>query len=283
MLQEKLSGKKLLVIPEDNPSPNIAKTTDGNIVIDGFSYVASGTVGPKDSLYSFIAKLNSSTGNIIWYKNYHDPAERGGFGIFATADGGTVETGHITNNIFDVSTWDVLVSKFDKYGKQEWYKKLGGSNFDGGFNGGFEDKNGNLNILCQTSSTDGDVKNNYGGIDIWLVKLGRCGERDEDELTVAASSVNEKSISKNSVVTLSTYPNPFSNLTNISFSIPQSQKVSLQVFDELGKLVKTIASEQMQAGFHQLKWNAASVAKGIYYIKFNSGNYAETKKITIIK
>ena len=84
------------------------------------------------------------------------------------------------------------------------------------------------------------------------------------------------------------YPNPFSDSTNISFSIPQSQKVFIQVFDGAGRLIKTIANEQMQAGTHQLTWNAAdengtAVAKGMYYLKFNAGSYAETKKLAVIK
>lgn len=39
----------------------------------------------------------------------------------------------------------------------------------------------------------------------------------------------------------------------------------------------------MQAGAHQLKWNAAGVAKGMYYLKFNAGSYSETKKLSLIK
>lgn len=48
-------------------------------------------------------------------------------------------------------------------------------------------------------------------------------------------------------------------------------------------MVKTIANEQMQAGTHQLKWNGAGVAIGMYYLKLNAGNYNETKKLTVIK
>jgi Secretion system C-terminal sorting domain len=78
-------------------------------------------------------------------------------------------------------------------------------------------------------------------------------------------------------------PNPFSNSTTISFTLSQSQKVAIQIYDLDGKLIKTLTNEQMQAGAHQLKWQATGVAKGIYYLKFNAGNYAETKKISVIK
>jgi flagellar basal-body rod modification protein FlgD len=70
--------------------------------------------------------------------------------------------------------------------------------------------------------------------------------------------------------------------------LPQSQKVSIQVFDADGRLIKTIANSQMEAGTHQLTWNAVdengdAVAKGMYYLKFNAGSYAETKKLSVIK
>ncbi len=82
---------------------------------------------------------------------------------------------------------------------------------------------------------------------------------------------------------LSVHPNPISSSTNISFTIPQSQKVSIQVYDGSGRLVKTISNAVMEAGTHQLTWDATGVAKGIYYLKFNAGSYLETKKLSVIK
>lgn len=185
------------------------------------------------------------------------------------------------------STFDVLISKFDAGGNEEWYKRLGGSNYDDAQNFGYESPNGDLNIMCQTSSTDGDIKKSDGGIDGWLIKLGRCGEEEKDDVIEDATSDKAISLEKSKVL-LSTYPNPVSNAATISFSLPQSQKVSIQVYDGAGRLVKTIADVQMETGTHQLTWDAADetgsrVATGMYYLKFNAGNYSETKKISVIK
>ena len=266
----------------------IATTTDGNVVIDGYSNSPDGDIhAQNDTIVSYLAKLNSATGNIIWSKSFAEPRYRAGFGVFATRDGGIVETGFSAGNGFDNTTYDVLVSKFNKNGKEEWYKRLGGSDFDGAVTG-YETCNGDLNILCQTASTDGDVKNNHGIVDEWIIKLGRCGEKSRDELPVAVSQGNAISNLKSNTISLSNYPNPFSSSTTISFSLSQSQKVSIQVFDGAGRLIKTIANEQMQAGTHQFTWNAAdengtAVASGMYYLKFNAGSYAETKKISVLK
>ncbi len=96
----------------------------------------------------------------------------------------------------------------------------------------------------------------------------------------------EKIISK--TVQLTIAPNPFSNYTAISFSLPQSQKISITIFDMNGRLIKTLADAEMQTGTHQLTWNASdekgnAVVAGMYVLKMHAGNYVETKKIVIVK
>lgn len=271
---------------DEGPSNDIVRTTDGNVVIDGGSPSPDGDINARDTVASFMTKLNSSTGDIIWSKSYAKPGERGGFGVFATADGGTVETGGV-GVLGNLATFDVLISKFDANGKEEWYKTFGGSNYDVATDGGYESPNGSLNILCNTSSTDGDIKKYYGGIDTWSIKLGPCGEiQDEDADTGLFSNV--MGTEKNSDIHLSNYPNPTANSTTISFSIPQSQRVTVQIFDQEGRLINTIAYAQMDEGPHQFTWNAAAqngaaVAPGIYYVKLIAGDNLETEKISVLK
>lgn len=273
---------------ENSSNGTITKTTDGNVVTEGLSNSHDGDIQSKnDTVSSYVAKLNAATGNIIWSKTFSEPKYRAGEGVFSTRDGGVVETGSSAGNGFDGSTFDVLVSKIDKNGKEEWYKKLGGSSFDGALSGGYESSDGSLNILCQTASTDGDVKNNHGGVDTWLIKLGRCGERDND-ITSVSVSPNNNAISNTAASSLSAYPNPVVNAATISFSLQQSQKVSLQVFDMSGRIIKKLAEGEMQPGSHQVTWNAtdnneSAVAAGIYLLKLQTGNNIETKKISVIR
>ena len=266
----------------------LTKTTDENVVTAGYSNSHDGDIqGKNDTVEAYVTKLNAATGNIIWSKSFAEPKYRNSFGVFATSDGGVVQTGASAGNGFDNSTWDVLVSKINKYGTEEWYKKLGGSDFDGAFTGGYESPDGSLNILCLTASSDGDVKNNHGAIDTWIIKLGRCGDRDDDVTSVSVSP-NNNIISNTAASSLSAYPNPVVNAATISFSLQQAQKVSLQVFDMSGKLINKLAEETMQPGHHQVTWNAtdnnkSAVAAGIYLLKLQTGNNIETKKISVVR
>jgi hypothetical protein len=253
----------------DNGASNeIAKTTDGNVVINGYSTSPDGDInGQNDSSVSFITKLNAYNGKIVWSKSYAEPSLRGGAGIFATKDGGIVETGVLSAN-FDNATFDALISKFDKNGNEEWYKSFGGSNYDGALSG-YETTNGDLNILCQTISTDGDVKNNHGAEDAWIIKLGSCGERYDDKKLL---STNENiPVTKNNPA-IKLYPNPAKDAIKIE-GLNASAKTTLSLFNVSGKMV-----QQTTAIGETYTFNLQNLSAGSYYITIKSD-----KEITTLK
>jgi hypothetical protein len=84
-------------------------------------------------------------------------------------------------------------------------------------------------------------------------------------------------------IRVNVFPNPVSNSTTISFSLPQLQNVSLKVFDVSGRLVATIADQLFDEGENEITWNASDIITGIYFLRMDSGNYSATKKITCIK
>ena len=83
------------------------------------------------------------------------------------------------------------------------------------------------------------------------------------------------------------FPNPFSNSSTISFTLSQAQKVSIKIYDVNGRLLKTLANTQFEAGTQQLIWNAKNekgnpVLSGIYFLRIDAGDYSETKKLSVI-
>ena len=79
------------------------------------------------------------------------------------------------------------------------------------------------------------------------------------------------------------YPNPFNPSTVINFQVPAAGKVTLKVFNILGKEVATLLNKEMNAGSHSVKFNASNLTSGLYFYTLTSGNYTSTKKMVLIK
>lgn len=79
------------------------------------------------------------------------------------------------------------------------------------------------------------------------------------------------------------FPNPFNPNTTIQFSLPQSEKLSLTVFNLLGEKVKTLVEEYREAGNHSVQFNASQLASGIYFYRLQAGSFIETKKMILMK
>jgi len=86
------------------------------------------------------------------------------------------------------------------------------------------------------------------------------------------------------------YPNPFNPNTKIKFDIPFSGRISLNVFDVKGSLVKVIYSGTVNAGVFAVDFNASELPSGVYFYKLevrNAGSstnsFVETKKMVLVK
>ena len=79
------------------------------------------------------------------------------------------------------------------------------------------------------------------------------------------------------------YPNPFNPSTVISYQLPVNSKVSLKIYDLLGREVATLVNEEQSAGWKEVEWNASNIASGIYFYKLQADNFIETKKMLVIK
>jgi hypothetical protein len=79
------------------------------------------------------------------------------------------------------------------------------------------------------------------------------------------------------------YPNPFNPVTKINFGIPQQEYVILKVFDLLGREVRTIVNEKLQAGSYSVNFDAGNLPSGIYFYKLQTGTYSEVRSMILIK
>ena len=80
------------------------------------------------------------------------------------------------------------------------------------------------------------------------------------------------------------YPNPFNPSTAISFDLPETEKVSLSIYDLKGALVGTLLNENKVAGFYQYRWTPNDeLASGMYIFELKTRNKTRHQKITYIK
>lgn len=80
------------------------------------------------------------------------------------------------------------------------------------------------------------------------------------------------------------YPNPFNPSTKIKFSVPKASRVSLTVFDMLGRAItKLIDNEEKNAGVYEADFNAAGLSSGVYFCKLTVGNKIAVNKMLLTK
>ncbi|MEO1021594.1 MAG: alpha-amylase family glycosyl hydrolase [Bacteroidota bacterium] len=79
------------------------------------------------------------------------------------------------------------------------------------------------------------------------------------------------------------YPNPFNPTTNISFQLPESGQVNLEIFNTVGHKVATLVNERRQAGEYTVTWNAEQMPSGIYYYRITFNGTSTTRAMALIK
>ncbi len=79
------------------------------------------------------------------------------------------------------------------------------------------------------------------------------------------------------------YPNPFNPTTTIEFSLSENSDIHLVVYDVLGRIVADLARGNYNAGYYKLDFNASNLVLGIYFYKLEAGEYADVKKLMLLK
>jgi photosystem II stability/assembly factor-like uncharacterized protein len=79
------------------------------------------------------------------------------------------------------------------------------------------------------------------------------------------------------------YPNPFNPVTNIKFILPEKSNVQLKLFDLLGKEIRILESGYLDAGVHNIEFNAAGLSSGMYIYQLVTESHTESKKMIVLK
>lgn len=116
--------------------------------------------------------------------------------------------------------------------------------------------------------------------------LGSNSKHEEWKLVISSTATvsNEEDSNLPDVFALKqNYPNPFNPSTIISYQLPEAAKVELRVYDLLGREVAILVNERVQAGYHEVNFEAGNLSSGMYIYRLKAENQVFTKKLTLIK
>jgi len=245
---------------------SVTQIANGNLVVVGETESNNGNVPNNKGGDDFWVLNLRGNGTVAWSKTYGGEADDNGRHIRETADGAVVVVGKSESSSGDVSGhkgghdfWVVKIRKTT--GNIEWQKSLGG--FDNDFGYGIDvTADGSQVIVGESESSDGDLNNNKGNADYWIVKLTASGQRlqFDDELTTQEE--------------LKAYPNPTSSFVIISDDDNVLEQVNILSLE--GRLITSVVPNT-----NNYQMDVSNLAPGIYLMQalLGDGNEKFTKLI----
>lgn len=248
----------------DDYSNNIIQTIDGGYLFTGATNSNNGDVADTYGFLDvWVVKLNKS-GIIQWQKCIGGSNDEEGTAVvqlgsedYLISGGSNSNDQLITSN---KGNSDFVLIKLNSSGYLIWEKNYGGKNYDKATSLVLTSDKGCI-LAGNTDSNDGDVSNNKGTFDYWLVKIDNV--LDVEDYLISNSEFN-------------IYPNP--NNGNFKLSIDNlyiNNKLEFEITDILGK---TLIKGNIENVNNEINTN---LSKGIYFFKLKSNNNINVKKILI--
>ncbi len=165
-------------------SRSIIQTEDGGFFIGGYLDVDASnglgneTVSTKHGVGEFWAQKLDANGNLQWRRYFGGANNDRIFQVLQAHDGNYLLVGVSESTDFDITdsngSYDFWVIKIDTKGDMIWEKSYGGSGIDQG-HAAVRTTDGNYIVVGAAISNDGDVSNNKGNSDTWVIKIDDNG------------------------------------------------------------------------------------------------------------
>ena len=287
---------------------HVRQTADGGFILFGSEWDFD------LALQLALLKVNSE-GDTLWRRRYGGVGSdwRGGFDL--CADGGFIMSG-MRERLDGSGLWDMVVARADSMGNEQWFRYYGGGRE--GANAVRALSNGDYIVAGSTTTYGHQGRDIYllaldsDGDSLWSVAYGWAGsdyalaakETHDGGLVLTGVSNNAKTGYRNLYVlrtaTLTdvgdagaslapyapfhqNYPNPFNSTTQIEFTLPSTQRVTLRLYDVLGREVAVMMNEIQTAGQHRLTFDASGLPSGVYLCRLEAGEMMQTRKMVLVK
>ena len=111
---------------------------------------------------------------------------------------------------------------------------------------------------------------------IAIIQTGLAKNSNGQILTSASAAPKSFSLDQN-------YPNPFNPSTTIRYGLPENEKVTIDIYDLLGRKVVELVNGEVSAGYHEVEFNAGNLASGIYLYRLSAGAFTQVNKMLLMK
>ncbi|HUM45518.1 MAG TPA: T9SS type A sorting domain-containing protein [Chitinophagales bacterium] len=269
---------------------NVDAQASGNVYATGIHFANSTDFGfnwnsnaAADSIFDNGVDFLDSNNLYGWTGGGQISAPVSGW-IRRTTNGGESWSARLNNFPYPIRAVKFFSENFGIATGGNLYEETGGiySTKDGGLNWDLDISTAAemMSIDFQKISTD--------SMDVWCVgstggATGFKGVLYKTRIGDAATGSTGNIAGAMPLTLAQNAPNPFSNATEIKFSIPEACSVSIRLYDVYGREVSTILNDHKEPGHYSVTADGASLAAGIYFYRFIAGTHMETLSMTVIK
>ncbi len=233
---------------------SVHQTTDGGYIFSGDSIAEKSAF--DHSHYALAAKLDKD-GKIIW--KHFGPEYSAAQSICQTENGGFAATG---NSLDEDHGMNVLVYLLDHSGNEIWQKSYGNITQWEYASSIFPTSDQGFIVAGQTESSGA------GKYDVWVLKLDKDGNLNP-------TGIPDPGIHQTgNLLLVQNYPNPFSQSTTMTFSLPEPEGVTLRILDISGRTVETTPCGYFPSGKSSITWKRKNLPGGVYLFRLEAGKLA---------
>jgi uncharacterized delta-60 repeat protein len=244
------------------------------IAVDDSGYVyVTGFSDSTNSYQDFATIKYDSSGNEVWVRRYNGPNNGTDEAMALALDksSNVYVTGYSGGGSLGM---DYATIKYYSNGDTAWVRRYNGPENDDDYGQAIAvDDSGNVYVAGYTHGST--TKEDYCTIKYVKAPSGIVDEAGSQQKPA------EFTLSQN-------FPNPFNPSTKIEFTLAKSGFVTLQIYDVLGRKVKTLLSENLPSGYKSVIWDGKNddgkeVASGVYFYQLRAGDYSEPRKMLLLK
>ena len=130
-----------------------------------------------------------------------------------------------------------------------------------------------------------------GMIQLDLFDLNNINEHifvDLNIYTGTAAGVGDDRLVPKQIILYPAFPNPFNPVTTLRYYLPEDAMVNTNIYDMMGRLVRTMVNSQQNAGYRSIRWNATNdagepMSAGLYLYMIKADEFRETRKMILLK